>query len=541
MSNITSLSTSKNSFFVGQSLNPSCPSPQFEVFESSDAIYTFLDTRSYLTNCGTSTYSPVVHSVDVLSSHENFNIFIVSYCCFPQYDPSDQLCYVQWKGNCSKDLDKESDFTQDFNCLGKFESTTPQNLDSWYYDNSSDSIIFNKELLSCSFGCEPSSLSGFSPDFNNLKALCEIPEPAITETFSPQPTATFTELDFSDAYPPVEGIHIAGDKPLLSLESCLSCVSEVLSKPNSTDKDFRSFYCLTDNGYFYESFNSSLLTELDFLDSSYSFEIFPGKSIFFLPGEFDIDLHDTFLSTLSRSASFNITSFIDLYSDDELRASLPFVSIVQGEAATPTQTETITPDSIIEDKSLILKTYRSEYPTSNKLATVDVDYWLNQLPSQLYSSLPSDSNYLPKIKIIQNSGYIYEHNFSFSSNSLLETISNSLNPDLYLHTISVNGINNTVYFEDKNFNVDQYVDSDYLEFTLEYSFNLNSSLLKPEHSSIVNPIIRKEKFSIFLNPDIGKSHNNNSLNIKSFALDQSEGIKNQAFSLKNGVAFCLER
>jgi len=531
-----------NNFFIGQSVSSLCSSPSYEVFESNDEIKTFSDVRLYLLNCGISSYSAFINSVDVLNTYNSdYNIFIVSYCCLPEYDASHEICHASWSVSCSSST-PELNLT--FSCIDPYKNPTPPILNQWYFDFSSNTSFFHKSYQSCSFGCNSSTLSGFEPILSEGIDTCSF-TPTATATILPPVTPTpFTSVPIEEAIDTIEPIHLAGDYPNFSNEVCFGGSTEVLLKPNTSDSSFRSFYFLTNNGYFYEAYQASLAESFEPYVSTHSLTLSTGESVFFL-NDFDNlgSTYSSYKSKLSYSAALSFMNFIDFYDDENMADILPLCNIVTN--STPNYS-TPTPDNtnFIKDESLISHTYK----VSDVSSTIFTDpiavlnrYWFEDLLDDLYPSTRpdwSDIFYRPTCSIIQASpGHIYYDSFSFDNSSFLDVAYS--NENLFVHSIKNTGLTFSAYSFDPGFNVDNLIMSESVEFELNFRLNVEPTLVTSSYSG-PSRIERKEKFKINLRPHAGKTHILEGTTLQNSSVDCVKGLSSANYQSVKGFGIRLK-
>jgi hypothetical protein len=524
-----------NNFFIGQSVSSLCSSPSYEVFESNDEIKTFSDVRLYLLNCGISSYSAFINSVDVLKTDDkNYNIFIVSYCCLPEYDATHEICHASWSVSCDSSA---PELNLSFACLDPHKDPTPPILNNWYFDFSSNTSLFHKSYQSCSFGCNESTLSGFEPTLSEGIDACSFTPTATTTILPPVTPTPFTPIPIEDAIDTIDSIHIAGDYPNFSNEVCFGASTEVLLKPNSSDASFRSFYFLTNNGYFYEAYEASLVEAFEpYLSKSLTFPT--GESVFFVN---DFDNHGSFYhdfkSTLSYPAALGFMDFIDFYDDEDIVGLIPFCNIITD--STPNYS-TPTPDNttFIKDESLIGHTYKVSDVVSNiytdRIATLN-RYWFEDLLDDLYPSTRpdwSDIFYRPTCSLITASpGHIYYDSFSFSNSFFVDKEYSA--SDLFIHSLKNTGLNFSAYSSDPGFNVDNLTMSENVEFELYFALNVDTSLVSSSYSG-PSKIERKEKVTINLRPRSGTTHTLEGIVLQNSSVDCVKNIPSANYQSVKG-------
>ncbi len=532
MSSISSVLARNGQFAIGQNVSSGCSSPNFEVFESSDEIKTFLDIRPYLLFCGSSTASIFINSVDVLATNNSNNIFLVSYCCFPEYELSHEICYASWSTDCDQ---SNNTLSLDFQCVNPNINTPPRPLNAWYFNSNLNKLFFNIRYNSCSLGCEESTVSNFSPDVSDAYAHCPA-TPSDLPTVTPTPHPTPTIVDAIDLLDTVSPVHIAGDLPYHANEVCYGAFSEVLTKPNSTDSSFKTFYFLTTNGYFFESLEAVLVESFD----SNSLSLSDGSSIFYLADE--LSSYRSLFSLLSPEEALDFISFYDFYSTSDIKNILPACPIVIDNNYTPTTTQTIDTQSFVKDESLISKTFdlsgvtitpfgfkeKSSY--QQPIASLN-DYWFTDLIDDLYpNSKPTSGEYQPTCSITQNN-YIFSDTFSFDPVSY--SASTSSREEIYLRTPSANGWQYQSYAFDPVYNVNNLIKTFSIDLELLFNLEINTALVTSSYNG-PETITRKEKFTIFLKPHLGTTHISENISLEPFSVDCTDGLTNLTYNISKG-------
>ena len=306
------------------------------------------------------------------------------------------------------------------------------------YNSQRYSLTYVKNTGLCSnWACDPNSFDASKSSqpplsYSDISKCPNItPTETPSESITPSESATSTPFDMALHIDFIENVHIAGDLPYFPDETCFSAFSEVLTKPNGDDLDYRSFYKLSQNGFFYEYYGTiekSLPT-----DGNFTLDI-NGESIFFLEEneqeKMYINKGFPFINYYQYNL-FNVAaSTVDTPTDTPSPTYFyhphhhltSFVSLVDSsETPTPTIVEN---SNLVKDVSLFKKTFTNFIKTENPVLSLNFDYWFSELPSLVYNDAEwfnniEDSAYFPSFKIIQDSGDFstFQHVFKRLCNS----------------------------------------------------------------------------------------------------------------------------
>jgi hypothetical protein len=511
----------------------------------------------YINNCDLD-YNSI--SITNFSKNQNQNFFEynISYCC-NSLGVQAGFCSLFWYANCDALSSVEGPSTT---CVGSSsdffnESTYVPFFNSWFYNSYSSRLEYHTNQGLCSEGCldayayTPSA----SPQLNRPDTF-SCPNPPYT------PTSTTTETPATNSYYVDneilihDNIRFAGDEPLPN-ECCMTAVSEVTSKPNSSDKSFRVFYKTTSEnllydqvGSLYSPYNSGSLIE----DYSDNFYIKPGAK----PSSQYYENKSSVINVQLMASTPTETSILNLEGN--------FVSIVSSSGSavlTPTESSSLK----IQDIGLVEKTFTfndlSSIESSRaNLAQFNSSYWLRTLPQVIYNSsdLSSvDSNFLPKIVIHNSLGSTQSCTFNFSGNGLIESESSktsfkydysSSNSDVFinLNSMPFNFLTSDNFFAisdlDPVNNIYSFTASVFLSIDIEYIFEIESSIYDSEKNDRLsfcpsNIINRREKIKVYLNPSNGVINDHNEyVYPNSYGVDSTIPLYH-TFSLNKGFVHRL--
>lgn len=545
----------------------------YEVFTTNDKLTLWSEVKKYLIECGDSEFSITIKNVEVLSI-ENENVtFGVTYDCDQSKDVSpNKYCIYYFEVLCSG-INNPTIDTGHF-CFP--ESMLPYQVapheilsNFWLYNSQRHSLSYIKNAGLCidPAKCHPdfidsSILSEPSLSYSDISKCPNFtPTETPSESITPSESETETPFDIALYIDFIENVHMAGDLPHFPDETCYAASSEVLVKPNGDDLDYRSFYKLTENGFFYEYYGTlekSLPTDANFkLD-------FNGESIFFLE---ENEEEKTYINkgfpfiNYYQYHLFNVAASIADTPTDTPSPTFfyhphhhltSFVSLVDI-SQTPTSTIFEHPN-LVKDVSLFKKTFGNFINTENPVLSLDFDYWFSELPSLVYNNAQwfntiNDSAHFPSFKIIQNVGDFSTFSHSFSNGStdsfssfgkagsfseldsyvFINEYPSDFSPSSLLNRfLDFNSI-------DPVFNVRHYPVSNFCEVIIEYSFNFDQSQAELNFNSLFpQGIKRREKIKVYSGPNNSSQFPNN------YATDCTLGIVNPKFKLIQGNAICLE-
>ena len=521
----------------------------------SETILTKNDFKKFLSNCGSTEFSLSIDSYSIIHQSPSFNMFSITYTCDLLQESNIDYCVATWESYCDGVYSVSS---PSFECKSKSALTS----NSWYYSEGSNSLLFSKIINACNPQCHEST--SFIPP-NPYKSLCPNYTPTKTETITPTFSETFT-ITPQFLYSPVK---LTGTKPNSGL-SVFFGYSQVLQKPNLTDKDSRVFYAESLNGYFYE-LNTSALNHSG---ASSNYIDYKGSNLFFnknlnhkIYQEYNV--FDIFASEVFNSSTPTETE--TLLSEFELVTSS--VCLETNETPTFTESITITPE-IIKDVSLYKNIFQNSTNDDDILTSpilnLNLSYWLSDLPNLIYGNsnwvnTVSASN-IPKIEIIQDLNSLSLPTFSFSENFLTGEISSLDYSDINPTPTRTNSIesNGDIYFnllpadyssrfylyfiQDPVNEIKHYARSPFFEITLKYSFTPDPSLIDGSinPSSIPTTIIREEKIRALISPYydedkeymfVGQTPTSTS---KIFGVDKTLNSINNNLKVEEGFAVILE-
>jgi len=313
----------------------------------------------------------------------------------------------------------------------------------------------------------------FSDAYSENNSLCPV-TPTVTMTQAtptvtmtvPTPTVTtqYTVLLSSAPY------------PRLSNLSSFSGYTRKISSPNTDDDEYKTFYKKSSNNGFFDA-HAYVLSGPEIINGSL------------------VDIIDFVEPESGYTSEFLVNSL----GQPDPQGSYGYAPIINYSLSSASASSASS--NLIKDKSLISRIYDIPFnfhPDSSVSSTLacslNTEYWLNELPSQVYGSTNWYNNvatqYKPNLSILNFTGY---GQFKFSSNRTSITYNNStLSTDslIYLNNIGasnaeVNNINDPVYSVN-------YTSGYLYFFQLSYSFNADPSKVASNYSSISFPIIRKE-------------------------------------------------
>lgn len=527
-----------------------CSNLQVEYFTSNDDIKYFHEVEKYLINCGKSTFSQDIIDVQALHCNcENQISYLVTYCCNLEKDIDTTPCLVSWTYECS---DNSSISFPVVSCGSETVS-----LDSWVYSEESGKLEYTRFSNFCFDGCDSLEVEDFlliepNPPTESQIADCELRNSQDnTETTNnnlPTIGVDNISIDISAERQLKSGIFQCYDKPYSDHTGCLSAISKVIDSPNPTDLNNRSFYKLTENGFFYEAYTSAITS------NSYpkinNFNILLNKT-----SKEEYDNLNFPLEVYKHPQNFmdNKSKYID---SDSLDSSVfnTFMSVV--DFSQDPDIKIIEDNNKVSDQSLFHKFFNlinkdNSWPKFEDyldftFCQLNWKYWMKELPSLIYGKsdwyIDLDDQFFPKFKINNNPSdlSLAQVDFESSSNNLSENIIN----DKYIYDKisllkfsnlpSVGFFENVHSFNDPNFNVDIRVASDFVTFSVTYTFNPDPTKISSNYLDVNLPIERTEEVTYFLQPTKNIEKFNYLPKFENFALDVSHGILKPKYKLLHG-------
>lgn len=525
-----------------------CSGLQIEAFSSNDHIQYFHEVEKYLTKCGDSVFAHTILDVQALNCNcENQTTYVVTYCCDKSKDIDITPCCVHWTYSCEENA--EISFPT-VSCLPKNSE-----FNDWVYSEDSNSLSYNRFSNFCFDHCDPLEVQDFlllTPDLPTSEQL------NLCQNNNEEPPTYDGGNDSSDASEDSsedspfgdiilsKNIHQCFDKPYFSQGSCMAGKTEVVKKANDSDLSHRSFYYLTENGFFHESYSDlfcssnsdfiglnrpiiSKLTpeevdslELPLKEGSFWKELNPKVGQIATTSTFDANLHDSFLSIVDYTKHPIGKNFSD--------------------------------HNLISDQSLIYQFFH--YIPQNGFVPIPQDlinftfcqlnweYWLKDLPTRVYGSdewyVNLDQEFFPEISILNNSNDLSKANIGFESLNyhVYNNISNGVYSSDNMSLLKINNIPGSTQMldstQDYAYNTKTQVLSQYFDFEVAFKFNPDPLKVSNDYNSINFPIERKEKGTYFIWPTGSSDGNLFSVKKKNFAKDSTLGIENPKFYLSQG-------
>lgn len=528
-----------------------CSNLQIEYFTSNDDIKYFHEVEKYLINCGKSTFSQDIVDVQALHCNcENQISYLVTYCCNLEKDIDTTPCLVSWTYECS---DNASISFPTVSCGSETVS-----LDSWVYSEESGKLEYTRFSNFCFDGCDSLEVEDFlliepNPPTESQIADCKLRNPQssnnnITAFSRPRLGSGEISIDISEDRKFKNGIFQCYDKPYSNHTGCLSAISKVVNSPNSTDLNNRSFYKLTQNGFFYEAYTNSItsnsypkINENNILLNRLSKEEYSNLS---LPLEVYKHPHD-FIKNRSK--------YID---SDSLDPSVfnSFMSVV--DFSQEPDSKIIEDNNKILDQSLFSKFFTlirkdGRTPKFNDyldftFCQLNWKYWMKDLPSLIYGKddwyVGLDDQFFPKFKINNDPSDLSSVQVDFESinNNLSKNIINGKYIYDNISLLKFSNLPSTRFFEsvhsfnDPNFNLDIRVASDFITFSVTYTFNPDPTKISSSYLDINLPIERTEQVTHFLQPTPNVEKFNYIPQFENFSIDVSHGILKPKYKLIHG-------
>lgn len=507
-----------NSSTESSGLNTNCSSTSFKSFDDLDIT----TCEPYITDCDLD-YNHV--SITNFSKEDVGGIFEynISYCCtfLGSYAG---FCSIYWRANCDLPVSIEGPLTK---CVGSstefFSSTSFVAIfDSWFYNEKTNYLEYHVNQDLCRNGCLDAH--AYTPNFTPVldrsdTFLCPTPP------YTPTPTPTKTPVDvtrYTDVGLTVhDNIRFASDEPI-SNECCLTAVSEVVKKPNSTDNNYRVFYKLTSDNLFYDQ--TGALCDFDqtgtlIQDYATDFYISSGDK----PSDLRHESNTSFLGLLEQmpnTPTLTLTSVFRNYVSIESSSGLV--------PPTPTEEASLS----IKDKSLLQKTFtfdtrellESIESSNSVIAELNSDYWLYELPSIIYDTSDLSGihqDFLPKFIINNSTAVTQDCTFNFSGEGFIENDSSASsfrknynssdrsNSFINLRSMPFDFLTSTNFLKfskiDPVHSVSNYTHCVFLNLSVSFYFKIEDSVYNSQKDSRLsfceNQILeRQENFEIFLKP-----------------------------------------
>jgi hypothetical protein len=480
----------------------SCGEILSHTFLSDDPTLSTSDISGFIPNCpqNTNTLSIYNFSQKPLGS---FFEYTVSYCCEIKPTSLFEHCTAYWKYDCSTGTLTGPEFgCFSTNATSTFASDIIFYLNVWL--NSAEPFVYYYHTSVDNCPC--------SSDASYSVSDPTIPENLCDPVVSPTETALLTtkELVENQGGYYIDQVTCGDDEPA-DFQCSLSAVSEVLNSFNEDDSSYRVFYHQTSRDLFYEHQNCGIATKPSY-GTGDDLEVSGYSSNFNIKNAGKL----SFNHLLSPGFHFVFT-FPDY--------ALGYISILSpsGSAAVPRLNPSL--NYTIKDYSLLSKTFSfGSYEDFGEQNICQLNsYWLYDLPTFIYkddvnlSNLPEFS--LPKLHLYNNylNLSVAHYYFSGSGSSSVQSdkevyIPNYSNvSDVFIknQTLPFNfNFNQLKTINDPIYNTDQLSAGAIFSIELEFSFSPDYSLVKPDLLSELNnsTISRREKFSIFGSPYIGRSN-----------------------------------
>ena len=537
-----------------------CSNLQVEYFTSNDEIKYFHEAEKYLINCGKSTFSQDIIDVQALHCNCESQIsYLVTYCCNLDKDIDTTPCLVSWTYECSDD---GSISFPTVSCGSEAVS-----LNSWVYSEESEKLEYKRFSNFCFDGCDSLEVEDFllvepNPPTESQITDCKLSNsqdnnltppsapPNINTGNSPSPVLGRDKIsiNFNEERGIESGVYQCYDKPYSDHIGCLTAISKVTKKPNSTDLDNRSFYRLTENGFFYEAYTNVITS------NSYP----------------KINNYNILLNKISKEEHDNLNLPLEVYmhpqkiqdniseytNADNLDSSVfnTFMPVV--DFSQEPDVKTIEDNNKVSDKSLFNKFFHLvnddlSWPKFNDyldftFCQLNWDYWMKDLPSLIYGKndwyIDLDNEFFPKFKINNNPSDLssVQVDFESSSNNLSENIINGkylydkISLLKFSNLPSKGSFENKLNFYDPNFNVDFIVASDFITFSVTYTFNPDPAKISSNYLDVNLPIERTEEVTHFLQPTTNSEKFNYIPKFENFSVDVSHGVLNPKYKLLHG-------
>lgn len=523
-----------------------CSGLQIESFTSNDYIQYFHDVKKYLTNCGDSVFTQTILDVQALNCNcENQITYVVTYCCDESKDIDITPCCVQWTYNCEENAEISFPI---ISCLPKNSE-----FDDWVYLEDSNSFSYNRFSNFCFDHCDPLEVEDFllvTPDLPNSEKL------SLCQNNSTEAPPTYNDDDASDASESnnlpfgnislTKSIHQCFDKPYFFQGNCMAGKTEVTKKINDSDLDHRSFYYLTENGFFHEDYS-------DLFSSSGSDLIGLNRPIMNKLTTEDIDSLELPLKPGSFWQELNQKieqiAKTDTY-DPNLHDS--FISVVDN--TKQPVSKSIPDDNLISDQSLIYQFYHyipknGFVPKSKELINftfcqLNWEYWLKDLPTMVYGSdqwyVDLNQEFFPEISVLNNSNDLSIANINFESSNyhVYNNISNGIYNSDNISLLKINNVPKSSprveVTQDYVYDTQIQILSEFFDFEVTFKFNPDPSKISNDYNSINFPIERREKGSYFVWPTNAVHGSRFNSKKENYAKDSTLGIQNPKFYLSQG-------
>jgi len=529
-----------------------CSNLQVEYFTSNDEIKYFHEVEKYLINCGKSTFSQDIIDVQALHCNcENQISYLVTYCCNLDKDIDTTPCLVSWTYECS---DNGSISFPTVSCGSETVS-----LDSWVYSQESGKLEYKRFSNFCFDGCDPLEVEDFLLIEPNPPTESQITDCKLSNSQDNNNSDTGNSalpvlgrdefsIDLNEERGIKSGVYQCYDKPYSDYIGCLTAISKVTKKPNSTDLDNRSFYRLTENGFFYETYTNVITS------NSYP----------------KINNYNVLLNKISKEEHDNLNLPLEVYmhpqkiqdniseytNADNLDSSVfnTFMSVV--DFSQEPDIKIIEDSNKVSDKSLFEKFF---YLRKDDLSWPKFDdyldftfcqlnwgYWMKDLPSLIYGKndwyIGLDDEFFPKFKINNNPSdlSLVQVDFESGGNNLSENIINGKYVYDKISLLKFSNLPSTRSFESKlsfydpNFNVNTFVASDFITFSVTYTFNPDPTKISSNYLDVNLPIERTEEVTYFLQPTQNVEKYNYIPKFENFSVDVSHGILNPKYKLLYG-------